>query len=87
MTEGLIELGVSVLIAVASLACVAWIVASGQIAYMDGIAFALIALTIGVFFLFSVYWSYRTSELKSLLQARHSKRNTAETSSGSGAKT
>ena len=34
---------------------------------MDKIAFALISLTIGGFFMFNVAWSFRTGELRALL--------------------
>ena len=44
------------------------IVASGSIVYLDGIALAIIVLTIGAFFLFNVLWSYRTGELRQVLQ-------------------
>ena len=52
----------------ASLAVVAWVVVTGWIAYLDGIALALIGLTLGAFFLFNFAWSWRTGELEVLLK-------------------
>ena len=67
MWESAVELGICLLIGAAGLAVVAWEIATGNIAYLDGIALALISLVLGGFFLFDVFWSYRSGELKEML--------------------
>ena len=74
MSESLFEILLSLAVALASLASVAWVVVSGLIAFMDGIAFALIALTIGVFFLFNIYLAYRSGDLQKALKSGESKK-------------
>ncbi len=69
MREGLIELAISAAIALVFLAVAVWEVATGRIAYMDGIALTLISLTIAAFFGFNIFWSVRKGELQSLLKA------------------
>src|SRR5947199_1514138 len=64
----LLELGICLVLGLASLAVVAWVVATGWIAYLDGIALALIGLTLGAFFLFNLAWSWHTGELQALLK-------------------
>jgi len=66
MNEVVVELTICLCVGLLSLAVVAWDVASGRIVYLDGIALAIIVLTIGLFFLFNVFWSYRTGELAQL---------------------
>lgn len=73
MSESLLELAISLIVGLFALVSVGWIVASGQIAYMDGIALALIALTIGVFFLFNIYLAYRAGDIQALLKSRQKK--------------
>ena len=70
MRESLIELGFCLLIGLLSLAAVVWVVVTGRIAYLDGIAVALISLTIAVFFFFNIAISYRRGELQELLGRR-----------------
>jgi len=70
MWESIVELGLCLLIGAIALAVVAWEVATGNIAYLDGIALSLISLTLGGFFLFDVLWSYRSGELKGLLRKK-----------------
>jgi hypothetical protein len=67
LRECVLELILCLLVGLASLLVVVWDVASGRIVYLDGIALALLSLTIGGFFIFNVAWSWRTSELKALL--------------------
>ena len=64
----LLELSICLVLGLASLAVVAWVVATGWIAYLDGIALALIGLTLGAFFLFNLAWSWHTGELQALLK-------------------
>ena len=64
----LLELSICLVLGLASLAVVAWVVATGWIAYLDGIALALIGLTLGAFFLFDLAWSLHTGELEALLK-------------------
>lgn len=68
MLESVIELGLSLLLGIAGLAVVVWDVASGRIVYLDGITLAILSLTLGGFFLFNIAWSWRTSELRTLLE-------------------
>jgi hypothetical protein len=68
MLESVVELGLCLLVGLASLLVVVWDVASGRIVYLDGITLALLALTLGGFFMFNVFWSWRTSELRALLE-------------------
>jgi hypothetical protein len=70
MWETVAELGICLLIGAIALAVVAWEIATGNIAYLDGIALSLISLTLGGFFLFDVLWSYRRGELKELLKKK-----------------
>jgi hypothetical protein len=65
----LLELGIALGIGLASLAVAVWVVVTGWIAYLDGIALALICLVMAVFFLFNVAWSWRQGELQALLKA------------------
>jgi hypothetical protein len=63
MREVITEAAICVFLGIICLAVAAWIVVSGRIVDLDGIALAIIVLTIGGFFLFDVFWSYRTGEL------------------------
>jgi hypothetical protein len=67
MREAILELLVCLVIGILCVAVVVWDIVSGRIVYLDGIALAIIVLTLGVFFLFNVVWSYRTGELKQIL--------------------
>lgn len=68
MREAIIELALCLLVGLASLAVAVWDVLTGRIVYLDGITLALLSLTIGGFFMFDIFWSWRTSELKTLLE-------------------
>jgi len=70
MRESIIELGFCLLAGAVALAVVVWEIASGNIAYLDGIALSLISLTLGGFFLFDVFWAYRGGELKEFLKQK-----------------
>lgn len=70
MSERLVEIGICLVIALASLAVVAWLAVSGRLLYLDGISLALISLVIAVFFLFDVLVAYRSGELDELLGRR-----------------
>jgi hypothetical protein len=70
MWESIVELSICLLIGVIGLAVVVWEIATGRIAYLDGIALSLISLTLGGFFLFDVLWSCHTGELKELLKKK-----------------
>lgn len=64
-----------------------WVLFSGGAITMDKIAFALISLTIGGFFMFNVAWAFRTGELRALLSQMHqNKAKPAEKPEGSSAK-
>jgi hypothetical protein len=67
MREVIIEAAICVFVGIISLAVATWAVVSGGIVYLDGIVLVIIALTIGGFFIFDVFWSYRTGELRQTL--------------------
>ena len=69
MIELLFWLAFSALLGVLCLAVVVWVVATGRIAYLDGLSLALISLAVGAIFLSLVGWSYRTSELREVLKS------------------
>ena len=65
--ETILLLAFCLLIGFAALAVVLWLLVSGKLLTLDGLAFALISLTVGGFFMFNVGWSFRTGELRALL--------------------
>jgi hypothetical protein len=67
MLETIFLLAFCLLIGLASLAVALWLAVSGRLLTLDGLAFALISLTIGGFFMFNIAWSFRTGELRALL--------------------
>ncbi len=67
MLETVILLAFCSLMGIASLAVLLWLAVSGTLLTMDGLVFALISLTVGGFFMFNVAWSFRTGELRALL--------------------
>jgi ABC-type enterobactin transport system permease subunit len=71
MIEPLVWLVVCALVGVLCLAVVVWVVATGRIAYLDGLSLALISLAVGAIFLSMLGWSYRSSELKEILNSLH----------------
>ncbi|MGO9272295.1 MAG: hypothetical protein ACLQOO_19040 [Terriglobia bacterium] len=75
MWESIAELGFCLLVGAIALAVVVWEIATGNIAYLDGISLSLISLTLGGFFLFDVFWSYRSGEIKELLTKKAEVRN------------
>ena len=75
MGEAILELSVCLVIGILCLAVVVWDVVSGRIVYLDGIALAIIVLTLAVFFLFNVVWSYRTGELRQILEKMRKRRS------------
>ncbi|HLW78094.1 MAG TPA: hypothetical protein VKU44_00710 [Terriglobia bacterium] len=85
MLEAVIELGLCLLLGLASLLVVVWDVASGRIVYLDGITLALLSLTLGGFFMFNVFWSWRSSELKTLLAEMRKGSGSSDSSSGESA--
>jgi len=88
MWESIAELGFCLLMGAIALAVVVWEVATGGIAYLDGISLSLISLTFGGFFLFDVFWTYRSGELKEVLSSIRKPRvekKESEVSSAAGA--
>lgn len=69
MLETVILLSFCLLVGLASLGVVVWLAVSGALFTLDGLAFALISLTLGAFFMFNVAWSFKTGELRALLGA------------------
>ena len=67
MLETVILLAFCSLMGLASLAVLLWLAVSGTLLTMDGLVFALVSLTVGGFFMFNVAWSFRTGELRALL--------------------
>jgi hypothetical protein len=68
MIEPLIWLVVCLLVGLLSVAVAVWVVATGRIAYLDGLSLALMSLAVGAIFLSIVGWSYRSSELREILK-------------------
>lgn len=68
MVETVLLLAFSLLMGLASLAICAWLVVSGNLFSMDGLALALISLTLGGFFMFNVAWSIHTGEFQEVLK-------------------
>ena len=68
MIEPLLWLVLCALVGLLCLAVVIWVVATGRIAYLDGLSLALISLAVGAIFLSIVGWSYRSNELKEILK-------------------
>lgn len=73
MLETILLLGLCCVVGLASLAIALWQLFPLQSITMDKIAFALISLTLGGFFMFNVAWSARTGELRALLGRREKK--------------
>ncbi len=67
MLETLILLGICCLVGLISVVVALVQLFPPSAITMDKIAFALISLTIGGFFMFNVVWSFRTGELRALL--------------------
>ncbi len=87
MLETIILLAFCCLMGLLSVVVALWVLLSGGPIAMDKIAFALISLTIGGFFMFNVAWSFRTGELRALLNQVHQKKATPEAKpEGSSAK-
>jgi ABC-type enterobactin transport system permease subunit len=76
MIEPLLWLALCALVGLLCLAVVVWVVATGRIAYLDGLSLALISLAVGAIFLSIVGWSYRSSEIKEILNTLHKGKNT-----------
>jgi hypothetical protein len=81
MFETILLLAFCLLIGLASLAVVLWLLVTGRLLTLDGLAFALISLTIGGFFMFNVAWSLRTGELRALLGQLGKKKTESEVKS------
>jgi hypothetical protein len=73
MRETILLLAFCGLVGFCSLLVALWQLWPPQAITMDKIAFALISLTIGGFFMFNVAWSFRTGELRALLSQRGKK--------------
>lgn len=67
MLETILILSFCLLAGLASLAVVIWLAATGALFTLDGLAFALISLTLGGFMMFNVAWSFYKGELRALL--------------------
>ena len=73
MIETLLLLALCGLIGLGSLLVALWQLLPLQAITMDKIAFALISLTLGGFFMFNIAWSFRTGELRALMGQREKK--------------
>ncbi len=73
MLEPVLWLAVCLVLGLLCLGVVIWTVATGRIAYLDGLSLALISLAVGAIFLSVVGWSYRAGDLKEILNARSKK--------------
>ena len=67
MLESVILLLFCLLVGLASVGVVLWLAVSGALLTLDGLAFALISLTVGGFFAFNIGWSLYSGELRELL--------------------
>jgi hypothetical protein len=67
MLEAILLYSFCLLVGLASLAVVVWLAATGALLSLDGLAFALISLTLGGFMMFNVAWSAWKGELRALL--------------------
>jgi hypothetical protein len=70
MLETIVLLSFCVLVGLASLAVVVWLAVTGALFSLDGLAFALVSLTLGGFMMFNVAWSLWKGELRALLAQR-----------------
>ncbi len=68
MIETAFLLAFCLLMGLLSLVVVVWLIVTGRIFGLDGLSFALISLTLGVFFMFNVAWSMHTGELQEVLK-------------------
>lgn len=73
MLETIILLALCCLVGLASFVIALWQLLPLRAITMDKIAFALISLTIGGFFMFNVAWSFRTGEMRALMNQREKK--------------
>jgi hypothetical protein len=67
MLETIILLSFCLLAGLVSLVVVIWLGVTGALFSLDGLAFALISLTLGGFMMFNVVWSLWKGELHALL--------------------
>ncbi len=77
MIEPLLWLVACALVGLLCLAVVVWVVVTGRAAYLDGLSLGLISLAVGAIFLSMVGWSYRSSELKEILNSLRKDKNAA----------
>ena len=75
MIEPLLWQVACALVGLLCLAVVVWVVATGRAAYLDGLSLGLISLAVGAIFLSMVGWSYRSSELKGILNSLRKDKN------------
>ena len=80
MLETLILFGFCFLVGLISLGVFAYLVMTGQILTLDGIALTIISLTIGGVFMLNVVWSAFTGELKKMLEQMRKKPESNEPS-------
>lgn len=78
MLETVILLSFCVLVGLASVVLVVWLALTGRLASLDGLAFAIISLTLGGFFMFNVAWSAHTGELRAVLNHLRKKKASAQ---------
>jgi len=78
MLETLILFGFCLLAGLISLGVFAYLVMTGQILTLDGIALTIISLTIGGVFMLNVVWSVFTGELKRAMEHAKKKPDSAE---------
>lgn len=82
MWEAFILLAFCMLVGLAALGIVAWLAVAGRLFSLDGLAFALITLTVGAFFGFNVFWSVRSGEARALLDALRKRRGKGQDTAG-----
>jgi hypothetical protein len=81
MFETALLLGFCLLAALVSALIVVWLAVAGRLFSLDGLTLSLICLTLGGFFSFPVFLSFRKGELQALVN-HYLKRSSAAPSAG-----
>lgn len=67
MLENVLLLAFCLLVGLLSLAVCIWVIVTGRIFYLDGLLLVLVSLTLGGFFMFNIFWSIHTGEMRAVL--------------------
>lgn len=77
MLEVALLMALCVLVGLGAVAVCVYLAISGSLLTLDGLAIAFIALTVGAIFMANVAWSFKTGELKVLLNSLLKSRKSA----------